>query len=395
MKKTALFLLCLSTTLLSQAQSNSTITQELTKDLEALVQEDHLVGFSVALYNEEGTLYEKGFGLANKATGEKYTSHTIQNIASISKTFIAIALLKAQELGKLDLDDPINNYMPFEVVNPYHPDEQITIRQLSSHISSIVDRGWWYGFNSYVLKEKKKPGEKKKIYFSNPDKMISLGELYENYLMKGGKNYKKKSFSKQKPGDKYEYSNIAAALGAYILEQATGEDFKTFTKKYIFDPLNMQSTGWSFDDIEIAKHSRIYTKSKKPLAFYSLVTYPDGGLRTSSFDMAMYASELIKGYNGIGTLLTTDSYQEAFTGSLNELQVAGRGGDDYGVFFEVTDNNQIGHSGSDPGVTTLMYFNTQTNTGRYLQVNTEVTKKSVDNFRAIYAKLKEYESQFE
>ena len=53
---------------------------------------------------------------------------TIQNVASVSKTIVGIALLKAQELGKLKLDEPINKYLPFKVFNPKFPNENITIR---------------------------------------------------------------------------------------------------------------------------------------------------------------------------------------------------------------------------------------------------------------------------
>ena len=394
MHKISVGLLFLIATLPCLAQTNDSIADALTRDLDVLASENLMVGFSVALYNKEGTLYERGFGYADKLTQKSYTKHTVQNIASISKTVSAIALLKAQELGKLDLDDPINKHLPFTVINPYYPDVPITIRQIATHTSSIQDRGYWYSFNSYVMKGKKQAGEKKKIYFSKPEKMLTLAELYHNYLNPDGKNYRKKSFSKHKPGEHYQYSNIASAIGAYIIELATGEDFKSFTQQHVFDPLGMDDTGWSWEDIDLDQHSKVYTVSHKPIAPYSLITYPDGGLRTSAHDMAIYGSELVKGYAGRGKLLSPKSYVEIYSGALTPEQLASRGNDNKGVFFEITDKHQIGHSGSDPGVTTLMYFDTDKRVGRYLQVNTEVNKKNRDTFRAIYNKLKEYETQF-
>lgn len=393
MPKAALLLCFLISSLICIAQVDDSLSLELSQALQALSEEDKLVGFSVAIYDEEGVLYDGAFGYADRKEEVPYTTETVQNIASISKTFIGIALLKAQELGYLHLDDPINKYLPFEVINPFHPEDVITLRQVASHTSSIQDRGWWYGFNSYVLKEKKKKGEKKKIYFSNPHKMLTLKELYYNYLSKDGKSYKKKSFMKSRPGAQYEYSNIGAALGAYILEEATGEDFKAFTQEHIFDPLQMTNTGWTFDDIDMSKHSKVYTASKKPIAFYSLITYPDGGLRSSVNDMAKYTSELIRGHMGKGTILTQKSFKEAFTGALTDEQVVSRGYDDYGVFFEITEKNEIGHGGSDPGVTTLMYFDPNTKKGSYLQVNTELTKRNSQNFIDIWHKLIEYQER--
>ncbi len=102
-------------------QTNDSILRKLTEELENICSREYINGFSVAIVNQDGTLYEKGFGYSDIKASKKYTNNTIQNIASISKTFIGIALLKAQELGKLNLDDPINKHLPFVVNNPYFP----------------------------------------------------------------------------------------------------------------------------------------------------------------------------------------------------------------------------------------------------------------------------------
>ena len=376
------------------AQYNDSISIQLTKEIKEFANENQFVGFSVAIYNENEILYNKGFGYSDKSQKKEYTKNTIQNIGSTSKTFIALALLKAQELGVLHLDDSINKHLPFKVFNPYFPKDIITIRQLTSHTSSIRDRDWWYGLNCYILKEGKTKNQKKSIGVSKPNKMMSMETLYKNYLVKGGGFYKKKSFSKYKPGTHYEYSNIAAALGAYILEQATGQDFRDFTQKYIFNPLEMNDTGWSFDDVPMEKHTHLYTKSHKELALYSLVTYPDGGLITSASDMAKYSIELLKVSQGNGKLLSVESYEEAYTQVLNKNHFNGELKENSGVFFDIRTNGEIGHGGSDPGVSTLLYYNHKTKTGSYLQINTGVNKKSVPQVLFIWKKLKEYEGFF-
>lgn len=76
---------------------------ELTEKLTKISTHSAFNGFGVALTNDKEVLYQNGFGLANLEKGEKYTENTIQNIASVSKTFVGIAMLKAQELGKLNL----------------------------------------------------------------------------------------------------------------------------------------------------------------------------------------------------------------------------------------------------------------------------------------------------
>jgi CubicO group peptidase (beta-lactamase class C family) len=380
------------------AQTNNTNTEQLTTELQTIATNGPIVGFSVAVVNEDGTLYENGFGYADKKTGKKYTANTLQNIGSISKTFIGVALLKAQELGMLKLDDPINKYLPFEVVNPNFSNTPITIRQLASHTASIKDPAR-YEKNGYVLKEKDNGDAKVNGNFCSPDEMISLGEFLEAILSKDGAWYKKKTFSKNPPGGMFNYSNIGAGLAAYVLEQATGESFPEFTKKYIFDPLEMSNSGWSFDAIDFSMHSKLYSDSDTELAFYKLVNYPDGGLITSSHDLAKYLTEIISGYDGNGKVLSQESYKMLFDPQLTNENHKDRSAREYndeynmGVFMGMSSKGQIGHTGGDPSVVTHMFFNEKTKTGKLLLVNTKLNKKSVQEFIAIWRALIAHENK--
>ena len=93
------------------AQSNEKFPSEsITKKLTELSDKNSIVGFSVAIVNRDSILYAKGFGYSNKEKKIKYTKNTVQPIASISKTLASVALMKAQELGKLNLDDDKLSY---------------------------------------------------------------------------------------------------------------------------------------------------------------------------------------------------------------------------------------------------------------------------------------------
>ena len=65
----------------------------------------------------------------------------------------------------------------------------------------------------------------------------------------------------------------------------------------------MNSSGWSFKDVNMEEHTVMYQNIDQALPFYKLITYPDGGLITSVHDMAIYLTELIKGYSGEGIIL--------------------------------------------------------------------------------------------
>ena len=373
------------------------INDTLSKNLRTTYEKGAIVGFSISVVDETGLIYDKGFGFTDIKQHNAYTSNTIQNIASISKTLIGISLFKAQELGKLNINDPINKYLPLKIVNPNHPEIPILIKHLAYHTSSITDLDAIYA-KSYVLtKNKHDDNEGVYDYFNKPETNISLSDFMKNSLTENEKWYTKNSFSNAKPGEKREYSNIAAALCALVIESATGQDYRSFTKDNILKPLGMNSSGWSTKDIDQTKRSRLFANKEKMIAEYSLITYADGGFLTSSSDLGLFLSELIKGYGGNGILLSQESYKKLF--EKHNLSEDGKS-EDYGVFIEFRNgflkvkDDMIGHNGSDPGVFTAMYFNPKTKIGKIVLVNTD-TDFSADvwpEIEEIWKSLSDYEN---
>ncbi len=378
----------------------------LTNELIEVYKKGQFNGFSVAIVNESGTLYEKGIGFSNVESKIKYTERTIQNIGSISKTLVGIALLKAQELGKLKLDDPINNYLPFKVENPFYPENQITIRNLATHTSTITDNEYYLKRN-YILKPNQNLANVK-LYLEDEqvinsyDSTISLKTYLHDVLTKEGKWYKKEDFLNHKPSEIFEYSNVATSVAAYIIEIATGEPFDKFTEKYILKPLKMNSSGWKFKDINFSNYSQLYHCPDTLLPFYSLITYPDGNFITSSNNLAKYLTELIKGFSGNGTILNKESYKEYFRQQLTAKHFLKRNeknpySDEYnlGIFIGFSYTGNIGHTGGDPGVTSIMFFNPKSKIGRLLIINTNINdKKGNDAFYDIWNKLEKYQDEF-
>jgi CubicO group peptidase (beta-lactamase class C family) len=381
------------------------VKDSLTNELHEVYKQKQFNGFSVAIVNENATLYEQGIGYADVEAKKNYTANTIQNIGSISKTLVGIALLKAQELGKLKLDDPINKFLPFKVNNPFFPETPITIRNLATHTSTITDNEFYLKRN-YILK----PGQdlaNLKLFLDdeqviNPyDSLISLKAYLQNVLSTEGAWYKKEDFLDRKPGEIFEYSNVATAVAAYIIELATGEKFNEFTAKYILRPLNMNASGWKFEEVDFSKYARLYQTPDTVLPFYSLITYPDGNFITSANDLAKYLTELIKGFAGHGTILSKESYQEYYRQQLSAPNFLKRNernpySDEYnvGIFIGFSFTGNIGHTGGDPGVSTIMFFDPKTKVGRLLIVNTNINdKKGNDEFYNIWNTLEKYQDK--
>jgi CubicO group peptidase (beta-lactamase class C family) len=132
-----------------------------------------------------------------------------------------------------------------------------------------------------------------------------------------------------------------------------------------------------------------------------MITYPDGNFITSANDMGKYLSELIKGYAGHGTLLKKESYAELFRQQLTPTHFTERNtqnpyDDSYntGIFMGFSFAGNIGHTGGDPGVSSMMFFDPKTKTGRYLVINTDIIDKAGnDEFYGIWDILGKYQDR--
>jgi len=381
-------LLCLAVGIatpgVAQSARHRAAQDSLTAELEALRSQGHFKGFGVAIVSGKGVLYQRGFGVADAPAQQAYGIHTVQSIASVSKTMVGLALLKAQELGLLTLDDPINKYLPFPVVNPAFPEVPITLRHLATHTSSIRDNDFYLNKNYYLKPGQDVTGMPRTFddmqTFIPADSAVSLPVFLKNSLTPQGKWYQSKGFLARRPGELYEYSNVGAALAAYIVELASKQPFPDFTARYLTRPLRLRDSGWRFADVDFSRYSRLYQSPTVALPYYGQTTYPDGGFISSVADLSKYLCELIRGYQGRGTVLRPESYRELFrpqlaAGNFEERNERNPYSESYnvGIFMGFGYTGYIGHTGGDPGVVSLLFFDPKSGIGRILLLNTSTS----------------------
>lgn len=401
-----LFIISCATSVDQPAIKHNSVTRDsLKNEINSIYNQKKFAGFGVAVVNENGVLYEDGFGFSDISKGKKYTAHTIQNIASVSKLFVGIAVVKAQELGKLNLDDEIGKYLPFKIINPNFPETKITIRHLVTHTSSIGDNEFYLSKNYFVKSNQNLEGLKTVIdeeqTLNTEGTKATMESFLKEMLTQDGKWYNEQSFLKKEPGTNYEYSNVGTTLAAYIVERATGKSFNEFTKDHILNPLKMNDSGWKFEQINYQNFSTLYENPATPVAHYEMITYPDGGFITSVHDLGKFLSELIKGYNGHGKILSKNGYKIYFEPQLNASNFIDRNernpyseSHNVGVFVGHGYTGNIGHTGGDPGVTSMLFFNPEENVGRILLVNTNITDKDGMNaFYGIWDLLEKYQEK--
>ena len=343
-----------------------------------------LPGFAVSIFDKDKIIYEKGFGFADIKNKRSFTPDSVQMIASISKTVVSTAMMQAIEKGKLSLDDPINDHLPFKVVHPKFPDVPITIRHLATHTSSIDDGSQFdrtYLFRGKLNEADFPKAHHKSLRIFNQNKRLELQEYLEKALSVQGEWNNGTSFLKHKPGASYEYSNSGIGLLGLVIQTATGTEFRELTQGEIIKPIGMQNTTWRLNKVDPKRHVVYYNELLNPVPRYTFSTYPDGGVFSSVSDMRKFMQEMMRARLGGSKLLTRKSAVEmmAESGLPIELPVA------LVWDTEMGDGKLIGHAGNDFGTSTYMYSDPTTGIGRILFSNVSIELKPLESmFNEIY-----------
>ena len=342
----------------------------------AFEQASALPGGAAAVVTAERVLKQRGFGYADMQAKTPFDAHTLQNVGSVSKTVVGVALVKGIELGWFDLDTDIERILPYKIGKPGAA--PITIRHLATHTSGIVDDDAVYGHSYYLTAHARKDRalyrQFKRDYTLGQRRDLGLANFLRAYLAADGRYFKKSNFSKAAPGSAYVYSNIAAALAAHLVEIKSGQSFEQFTQQHIFLPLGMRSTSWQPGAEAMKRHATVYNRKLQAYPHYGLITYPDGGLTSSAADLSAYLMAMMRGYGGQPSILSKEGFRLLFDKQFADDKIpAGspKGEPNSGVFWRIKRNGHIGHTGSDPGITAFLFFDPASGKGKILLTNTE------------------------
>lgn len=384
MKNIFKFILALSCIIQSQKAISQTKTTSSNIDelIEAKLKETGIVGLSAAIIVDKKLVWTKGYGYADRNLKTPFNPNTIMNVASTAKAFTGVSLMRLVEENKISLDEDINTYLPFKVINPNFPNEKITLRHLATHTSSLVDRYPIYD-STYVV-----PGKERE----------SLGEFLRNYFVPGGKYYSKDNFLKSKPGNYRSYCNIGAGLAGYIVELKTGKKLNEYTKEIIFDPLKMNNSGWFLSEINIKNHTKLYNKEGndvKQIDLYEGITYPDGGLRTTVNELSRFFIALLnEGVYGKTSILKKESVKNMLQFQYTEANKPENVKLDKlnaGIFWATKMGaTTIGHNGSDPGLRVFMLSDLNKEVAVIFFANTSLTDAEEGVYFDIYEDLYKY-----
>ncbi|MEW5249490.1 serine hydrolase domain-containing protein [Microbulbifer sp. 2201CG32-9] len=327
-----------------------------------------------------------------------------RSLASISKAVMGTAIAKALESGILDLDHEVQYLLAgghFNIDNPgLRP---ITLEHLVTHRSGIKDYRPAYRCSFYIdngdgthtkLVDLEEPGS------CPDDSPITLAGFLGAYLDSEGEFYNQnENFLARAPGEEYIYSNIGAALAGYSLELSSGFTLADYAKMKIFTPLGMVNTSWRIPELipdNIAKPHYPINGNLTALPLYELATWPDGGLRSSAYEMALFLATIMNGGK-----LSTGKKEIRILEADSAAQMLTPITDNFGIFWIIDwplqyngkINKLIGHNGADPGYFSYMFFNPIDKIGALILGNSELNEELEESINGLAAKLFEAASK--
>lgn len=178
---------------------------------------DGVPGLSLGIVHDQELVAANAFGFTDPEARKPATPETLYSICSISKLFTSVAVLQQRDEGRLRLDDPVAEYLPWFKIRDKHPDDgPVTIRGILTHSAGLPresDYPYWTGTEGYP--------------FPTHEEIVArIGEQETLY-----------------PASRYfQYSNLGLTLAGEIVAAVSGQPFGEYVRSRILDPLGMTDT---------------------------------------------------------------------------------------------------------------------------------------------------------
>ena len=318
----------------------------------------HVPGLAAGIVKGGKLAWTGAYGWADVDQKVPARPETVFMIASVSKTVTAAGIMAAVEQGHVTLDADVQTWLPFPLRSAHAPTVPITLRLLLTHTSGIADN-WDVMDTTYVL----------------GDSPVPLGTFLQQYLTPDGKYWDAgQNWGKQKPGTKYDYSDIGVSVAAYAVELATKVSFDTWCATQVFAPLGMTETSFRLAGLDPSHVALPYgwkaAEGYVSYGLYGYPDYPDGGLRTSVPQLAKFLPMFMQDGEYAGKqLLKAQTVAEMKKVQFPEVDDAQA----LVWYFEDRDGQTyMGHNGGDRGIYTEMFFRPGDGVGVILLSNGDV-----------------------
>lgn len=248
---------------------NNPLRSTLDKKVDSLVapfmKKANTVGLAMGVL-ENGQMHVYGYGETAKDNQLVPDDKTLFEIGSITKTFTSTLLAWFVQQGRLNLDDPVNKYLPDSIASLQFNGKPVTIRSLANHSSGLPRLPRNFAMHSDPV---------------NP---------YRNYDDEQLFSFLAHFTPTREPGAQYEYSNLAVGLLGVILERVSGKSYETLLKEIICTPLQMNNTHIELENNDSVKFALGYDAALHPVHSWEFQSLTGAGaIRSCIHDMLLYA----------------------------------------------------------------------------------------------------------
>jgi len=240
-------------------------------------------GLSLALVKGRRVVYARGFGLSDIAHGRAAEPETLYPAASITKSFVALAILQLAERGLLRLTDPVERHVRWPIRSRGGP---VRIQHLLTHTSGLPA----LGYAEAVIRHANRLGGRR-LPIGGPRDVLTF--------MRGAD-----SWAEGPPGRRWLYLNEGYVLLGRIVEHASGQTYDEYIRQHILKPLGMSRSFFAQKDIaadgRLAVPYIIEPGVEPRKGSYSFGVFStDGGLVTNVLDLARYVSMFLRHGRGV------------------------------------------------------------------------------------------------
>jgi D-alanyl-D-alanine carboxypeptidase len=293
--------------------------------IKGIMERERIPGMAIVVMKNGLVIERRGYGLADRETQTTVGANTRFPIGSVTKQFTATAVMLLVEEGKLDLDQPIRQYLS-DLPITWQP---LTLRQLLAHTSGLSES---INYRQINIAYRNAKGDRK---------VQNLPEIYQALNPK-------LDFP---PGEAWMYSNTGYLVAGLIIEKVSGQSYHDFMRDRIFQPLGMNETQAELSNVpNLASgyywNSRGWNRQldKLDLAGWQWA-HAAGNIISTATDMTKWAAAL-----NAGKLLKPTSYEQLWSETrLNNGRATGYS---YGLGWGVNRFNHhltISHGGSISG----------------------------------------------
>ena len=300
----------------------------------AIVQQEsfEVPGLAVGIIKDNEVIYTKGLGVQGLDTRDQLTIQSLFHMASVSKPFVATAIMQLVEAGKINLDNKLVKYLPYFSMEDDRY-QAITIRQMLNHTSGIPD------VQDYE--------------WDKPQYDDGAAERYAKRFATARLDFT--------PGEKYDYSNAAFDILANVISEASGMTFEDYMQQHIFEPVGMVNSTFFKPEVpdELATKPHVLgdqlEMSVLDIYPYNRIHAPSSTLHSNVEDMLLWAEVNLNQGEINGKRIYSKASYEVLTTS--QIKTGGRDSVCLSWFSSyLGDYRMLSHSGGDDGYRSYFGF---------------------------------------